>query len=91
MIKQIVNSEEELRKLIEDAVNSDDSNNQHGDNSDEEIDEIIEDFLEENNNIHYPCFMFVDFTFHYNGFDVDLTISSLVLTKNEMLEILAGF
>lgn len=90
MIKQVVKSEKELRKLIKLDLNSS-SSNKHGKNSKEEIENVIEYFLEVNENIQYPCFIFADFTFTYRGLDVDLVLSSLILSKDELLEIVDTF
>ena len=91
MIKQIVKSEEDLELLIEECLKSDESNNQHGDNSAKEVEEVIESFLETYDIDEYPCFVFADFTFIYIGMDIKLSSSALILTKNEMLDFIDVF
>jgi hypothetical protein len=90
MINQVVRSEEELRKLIRKDLKK--AGSQCAPTK-KELDEQIKTFFEDEELApkEYPTYVYVDFTFQYHGFDVDLLTTSNCLTKTELEEILEQF
>ncbi len=92
MIRQIVKSEKELIKLIKRELNSrEESNNQHQDNTEKEIQDMVDEFFEIETPEKYPVYMFADFTFIYHGFDIDLVVSSTYYTDEDFAGIRKDF
>jgi hypothetical protein len=90
MIEGIIKSEEELRKLLRKDLKE--AGRQCAPTK-KELDEQIEDFMndEDFQPKEYPIYIYVDFTFVYHGFDVELLSTSHTLTKAEMQKLLNEF
>ena len=86
MICQIVKGREELEKLIREELESQEkSNNQHGDNTEEEMNEFIDAFFNEYHP-EYPVVAVVEFNFIYHGFDIDLNGSAHFISPKQIAE-----
>jgi hypothetical protein len=84
MIKQIINSKEELCILLrQDLI---ESAEQH-ENTEEELNEQIQTFLDDDAPEQYPVFAIIDNTFLYHGFDIDLYTTCEFLTKEEIIDL----
>lgn len=88
MIKQIIKSQDELEKLIREELKSPEkSNNQHGDNTEEELQNILDTFFEKDTPESYPVVAVIEFDFIYRGFDVNLNCVVNFFTPTEIAEI----
>lgn len=88
MINQIVNSREQLEDLMRIELESRElSNNQHGDNTKEEMQEFIDAFFGEYNPKTYPVVAVVEFNFIYHGFDIDLNGSAHFFTPKQIADL----
>lgn len=83
MIKQIIHSEKELRKLLKEEILSNSS--KMFTISKNEIDEHMIDLMRELPK-NYPVFMFIELTFVFKGFHIDLVSSWLAMDKDELLK-----
>lgn len=90
MINGIIKSEEELRTLIRKDLKK--AGHQCAPTK-KELDEQIESFFEDEElrPKEYPAYVYIEFTFLYHGFDVDMISTSHCLTKSEMEAILKQF